>query len=276
MSTPLTYNALQKMPSYRTTIFPIYRHLSGFIDQLPRRFDTEGSLLHKGRNTVKLFEANGTRLVVKKFRKPNIVQRMAYTFFKPPKAARAYMYAVRLRARDIGTPHEVAYIETRKWGLFTTGYFVSLYCADPQVKDKLLPSGTQHFDGDILAYEERDRMTSDMAAFISTMHTNGVLHGDLNISNILYKTDEGGCHTFNVIDTDRAKFKTPSRGECLEDLKRVTHDRALLSLLVKYYAARRGWNAEKTTAEVMEKLDIFEKKDLLKRKLKRMLVRKKP
>ena len=52
-------------------------------------------------------------------------QQVVYTFFRPTKAARAFRFAAEFRKRGIVTPHEMAYIEQKEHGLFTTGYFIS-------------------------------------------------------------------------------------------------------------------------------------------------------
>ena len=60
--------------------------------------------LYKGRNTVKSFCVDGRTLVVKHYKRPNPVQRVAYSFFKKSKAARAYLFAAMLRERDSTRP----------------------------------------------------------------------------------------------------------------------------------------------------------------------------
>ena len=49
-------------------------HLRDFAERLPELFDREGEVLHAGRNTIKAFEAEGERLVVKRFKRPNLLR----------------------------------------------------------------------------------------------------------------------------------------------------------------------------------------------------------
>ena len=58
-------------------------HLRDFAERLPELFDREGEVLHAGRNTIKAFEAEGERLVVKRFKRPNLLRAVIYTFFRP-------------------------------------------------------------------------------------------------------------------------------------------------------------------------------------------------
>ena len=106
----------------KVIVHPEYRNLTSFVQYLPVTFDCNGELLYRGRNTVKRYEVGGVCVVVKKYKHPNLIQRIAYTFFKKSKTERAYKFAALLREKQIDTPHEVAYIEIKKHGLFTTGF----------------------------------------------------------------------------------------------------------------------------------------------------------
>ncbi|MFQ7048926.1 MAG: hypothetical protein ACLRR1_09620 [Alistipes shahii] len=100
-------------------------HLRDFAERLPELFDREGEVLHAGRNTIKAFEAEGERLVVKRFKRPNLLRAVIYTFFRRSKARRSYEHAVRLRALGVDSPEPVAWSEYRRRGLLCDSYYVS-------------------------------------------------------------------------------------------------------------------------------------------------------
>lgn len=100
-------------------------HLRDFAERLPELFDREGEVLHAGRNTIKAFEAEGERLVVKRFKRPNLLRAVIYTFFRRSKARRSYEHAVRLRALGVDSPELVAWSEYRRRGLLCDSYYVS-------------------------------------------------------------------------------------------------------------------------------------------------------
>lgn len=100
-------------------------HLRDFTERLPELFDREGEVLHAGRNTIKAFEAEGERLVVKRFKRPNLLRAVIYTFFRRSKARRSYEHAVRLRALGVDSPEPVAWSEYRRRGLLCDSYYVS-------------------------------------------------------------------------------------------------------------------------------------------------------
>lgn len=219
-----------------------------FIMNLPERFANEGETLYVGRNVVKAFVREGKTLVVKRYKRPNIVQAVAYTFFKRSKAERAFLFARMIRERGFCTPREVAFIEVKHHGLLQDSYFVSENCTLPQLKY-------------LLRRPDFDRNMADLLGqYVAQLHEKGVLHGDLNLSNILYdKAADGSC-TFWLIDTNRSEFKCPTKNDCLENLKRLAHERPLLEHIVRSYATARGWQQEETVQGVMQRLNKFERK----------------
>ena len=250
-------------------LLPGYQCFKPFFDNIPAWFDQKGEELHRGRNTVKLIRlADGTPVVVKRYCVPNLVPRLCYTFGRRSKARRAYEFAARLNDLGIDTPAPVACIEERNWGLFGLSYFVSLLDQRPSLEVL--------YDDLFLAHEE---LAEAFARFLVLMHSKGFLHGDLNLSNILYEQVElpqspgeasPGCSfRFAVIDTNRSRFcRKPSRKRCLRNLVRITHKRSLMREIVGHYARLRGWHQEKCINWVMERLIHFEQRNKAKHALK--------
>ena len=88
---------------------PLYSHLSDFIKDLPEYYNKMGKTIYKGRNELKEIEYNGVNMVIKSFRIPNIINRIAYGFLRPSKAKRSYEYAHMILEKGIGTPVPVGY-----------------------------------------------------------------------------------------------------------------------------------------------------------------------
>lgn len=242
----------------KVVVHPKYQWASDFIASLPCRFSQEGEMLYQGRNLVKRFEWQGHTFIVKRYKRPKLIQRLAYTFWRKSKAERAYLFADKLLSLGIDTPEGIAYMEEKEGGLFATGYFVSACCTDRPVYPELVP--VADFD---------KQLASSLAAFFAELHGKGILHGDLNLNNILYRFNPDGTYHFSVIDTNRSVFKaslTPS--ECFDNLKRVAHRRDLLHFIVAEYARVRSWNVEATVAAVEKSLTRFERKRRLRGYLK--------
>lgn len=243
----------------KVIVHPHYAALNTEIAQIPAGFALQGEVLHGGRNTVKRFSRPDTNWVVKHYKRPNLIQRIAYTFFKPSKAERAYRYAQILQERGIDTPDGIAYIELKSHGLLSDCYFISPECTDRPIFPELVET------------PDYDRTLADeLATFFVEMHRKGILHGDLNLSNILYRKEADGKLHFTVIDTNRSQFKDSlSRHECLHNLMRVTHRRDLLDYIVRQYAALRGWEATACSAFVQKALEKFERRRALRHRLLR-------
>lgn len=229
-------------------INPKYGRYGDFVRSLPDEFDKSGRLVYDSRNQVRLFDApDGQVLVVKRFKVPMLHQRIDYTFIRPSKAKRAYTFALRLVELGINTPEPIACVETRRHGLFHYGYFVSTYCPDPDVR--FLRDG----------YEGYDDLIDAIARFIADMHGKGFVHGDVNLSNFLYRKEKGGYH-LTTIDINRSHFyKRPSVKQCLGSLVRLTHVRPLLREIVVRYAELRGWDPTASYDFVERKLSRFER-----------------
>lgn len=241
-----------------TTVGEAPEGVRAFVKNLPGAFTRDGETLHSGRNAVKAFTEGGTRFVVKRYKRPNLIQSVAYTFFKKSKAERAYLYASRLRGLGFSTPRELAFAEVKTGGLLSDSYFVSAECTLPSVAGSL-------------AGPDFDRTAADaVAELVVSLHSKGVLHGDLNLSNILYSR-EGRGYAFTLIDTNRSVFKRPTRRECTDNMKRLTHDRHLLAYIASRYAMMRGWDKDGTVAAVMRSLDRFECRRALIGRMKRLV-----
>lgn len=110
-------------------INPCYSTLESFVRSLavPLFFARNGEVLHEGRNTLKLFEADGQRVVVKRYGRLSFFNRLVYGMLRKSKAERAYRHVVRLHKLGIDTPEELGFVEIRRRGLLRDSYFVSAY-----------------------------------------------------------------------------------------------------------------------------------------------------
>lgn len=237
-----------------------YSKIASYIETLPHRFEQgEGEVLHSGRNEVRCFRYQDMTFVVKRFKNVNFVQQWAYTFFCKTKAERAYLYAAELRERGIDTPHEVAYFEQKRCGLFLTGYFVCLHCACPTAFSMLEKED-----------EFNQTLAADLSAFIAVMHQKGILFGDLNLGNFLYKQGADGHYSFVMVDTNRSRFckGVPSLHQRLKNLRTLTHRRDLFRFMMEAYARVFGETSSTFVVDAFRMLESFEKKRKIQHKLK--------
>ena len=234
----------------KIVIVDAYRPVENFLSSVPTLFRRdEGELIYDKRNQVRRFEHKGLVFIAKRFKRVNPVQQIVYTFFRKTKAERAYRFAETYRQRGVRTPREIAYIETFEMGLFTTGYFV---CEESKGRDLALDlRDTEHFDTELADATVRQ---------IVFMHSKGVLHGDLNLSNFLYEQSSDGKFLFTMIDINRSHFTDgwPDDEACLKNLVRLVHRRDLYEYCVGRYAELRGWPVEATVDAALHLLQRFE------------------
>lgn len=226
-----------------------FDNLSSFISEIPVLMESgQGDVVYDKRNKVVRFHHQGETLIVKRFKQVNIVQQLVYTFFRKSKAERAYLFAEEFGNRGIETPQRVAFMEDSRMGLFLTGYFVSKEAVGTETH--LLLREVQDYD---------PLLAEAVAQQVVLLHSKGILHGDLNLSNFLCREDAEGYH-FTMIDINRSKFCEgyPTDRQCLENLVRLTHRRDLYEDLVRRYATLRGWAADDTARRALSLLDRFE------------------
>ena len=241
----------------KTIIHKDFMHLQQFVENLPAKFLKEGEYLHNGRNQVKRFRVNREWIIVKKYKRPNIAQKVVYSFFKSSKAERAYNFAAKLREMSLLTPQEIAYIEIKRYLLLDESYFVSTQCSYAAV--------SQVMESDEPQYE----MIPALVQFLAHLHDLGVIHGDLSMNNILYRVEEGN-YEFTLIDINRTKFKeSVTKEECIKNMERLSHNKELMNMIGQEYGRLRGWNPAETGAALVESVNQFENRIARKRKFQR-------
>lgn len=248
------------MTRYSLRVQPGYRRFKPFFENMPQWFDGKGTVLHAKRNVVKAVRlADGTPVVVKRYCVPHLVPRLCYTFGRRSKARRAYDFALRLHDLGVDTPAPVACLEERTCGLFGLSYFVCRRDDRPSLNVLYTLEGS-----------ERETLIDAFADFLVCLHGKGFLHGDPNLSNILYEQRPDGTVRFSVIDINRSRFcRQPSRKTCLRNLVRVTHNRELMGAIVGSYARRRGWDEQESVQWVALRLTHFEQRKRAKHALRK-------
>ena len=233
----------------KIVIAPQFQKHVVFIRQIPRLIDEgEGTIVYDGRNRVVRLEHEGETMMVKCFKRVNIIQQIVYTFFRKSKAERAFLFAGEFVKRGISTPQRIAFLEEKRWGLFLKGYFVSKEVEGTECH--LLLREVKEFS---------PQLADAVMKQTVLMHSKGILHGDLNLSNFLC-VEKSGDYYFNMIDINRSRFCDgyPSNNDCLKNLVRTTHRRDLYEYLIASYARQRGWDEKETVQQAVALLDRFE------------------
>lgn len=245
-------------------INPKYACLEPFLRSLPEVFDDprQGTVLHAGRNTIKAFVWDGVRIVAKRYGGITLLNRFVYGTLRQSKAQRAYAHAERLRRLGVETPEEVGTIEIRRRGLLCDSYFVSLESDGLPFSDLV----ARFPDEKVLP------VVDSFARFLCRLHEKGVLHRDLNVTNVLYRCLPDGDCAFSLIDTNRMTFRRRlSPRACTINLRRLSCKVEAYLYIVHCYA--EGAHADPGRSMLQSVLTrlLFERKQQFKQNLKQRI-----
>lgn len=228
-----------------TEINPEYKHLTPFISDLPDTFQNEGETIYEGRNTLKYFQVQGVDLVVKSFKKPHIINKIAYSFFRESKAKRSYLYALDLLKRGVQTPAPIAYINEYKHGLLSRSYYICIY------ERKASPIAP-YVNGDL---DDPDTL-KDLVKFIVSLHEKSVLHLDLSPGNVLVEKVDGE-NLFSLIDINRLKIQPIDKATAYKNFARLARNRYVSTSVAEMYADCRGWDKKECVEMINKRSDDF-------------------
>lgn len=209
-------------------------------------FAQQGTLLYNGRNQVKLMRLDlgdtaPTEVVVKRFMCRNIFQRIAYTFFSHSKARKAYDNAMRLIKLGINTPHPYAYVEYKSSLLLKECYYISGVDTGRDLAELLPVHGNAPYSV---------ALADAFGAFVAQLHHQGIIHHDLNSTNVRFHTNDNEHYTFSLIDINRMRFYPANSIPLyarLENLTRFTGRCDITRYVANAYAKAYGEDPEHFT-----------------------------
>lgn len=235
------------------------------ILSLIKNFSTSGQLFGNGqRNVIKLFDIEGVTVNIKSFKIPNIINKVAYCYFRKSKARRSYEYATILLEKGIGTPQPLAFLENFNFIGLQDSYYVS-----------------EHLDADLTYrelveipdYPDHDNILRQFTRFSFELHEKGIEFLDHSPGNTLIKKKEDGNYEFFLVDLNRMEFHDAMSFEMrMKNLCRLTPVKEMVAVMSNEYSKLYSESEEKTfetlwkyTADFQEK---FYRKKRLKKKLK--------
>lgn len=230
-------------------VHPDYKGLESFMYQIPELFaKEEGECIYKGRNELRLFHEKGYELVVKSYKRPHIINRIAYGFLRSSKAERAYRYGLKLLDNGFGTPQPIGFLTRRRWFLFNDSYSVSLKSKLPYVYNDLKKN----------LFERQDEILQAIAQTAAQMHEKGFLHKDFSGGNILFD-DQMKNIPIELVDLNRLVFGKIGEEEGCKNFERLPGTDEMISVMGTTYAKERGFDPQRCI-EKMKKYIEEEKK----------------
>jgi Glycosyltransferases, probably involved in cell wall biogenesis len=224
-------NTINNIINKRTVfINPQYKETTNLMLRLRERFDKEGKTIYKGRNELKEFNIGAHSFIIKSYKRPNLINQIAYGIFRQSKAERAYLYAEELLKIGVGSPTPVGFFTERKWFLFNKSYFVSLKSECPYTYNDLNNCNLSLSKNSIL---------KAIGKVTAILHNNNFLHKDYSGGNILF--DEKG-ERIEIIDLNRMyKGKIDIENGC-KNFERLSATPEMLEIMGREYAINRGFD----------------------------------
>ncbi|RUM73547.1 MAG: hypothetical protein DSZ10_03060 [Sulfurovum sp.] len=187
-------------------------------------FDQSDTLIWDRRNKIKVIDFFDEKLVVKSFKKPHLINRVAYSFFRDSKAKRSYENSLKI---DAFVPKAIGYVEHDQFSLLKESYFVSeYYPCDFTIREVLTRKD----------FVDKTSILESFARFSYRLHEMGAEHLDYSPGNILIKKYAGEYH-FKVIDINRMRFGRMTPQQRLENFARLWASEEDLGTISRSYAS---------------------------------------
>ncbi len=237
-------------------INPDYLHLKLFIENSEKYFQASSHILHNERNQIKVVTFDNENYVIKAFKTPNIINRIAYRFFRPSKAKRSYEYSLKIGAELC--PEAVSYIEETSFFLLSKSYYISKHFEyDFEIRAVLNDKN----------FENRREILEALADFTYVLHEKNILHRDYSPGNILIKKAESG-YQFKIVDVNRMQFKTLNQQDRLTNFARLMVDDETMKIILTQYAQCLNKSVDEVVQLANQYRDEFAEKRAFKNKLR--------
>jgi len=229
-------------------------------------FSSDGLLFGNGnRNKIRLFYLNGKTVNIKSFKVPNLINQIAYKFFRKSKARRSYEFANRLLEYGIGTPQPIAFFENSSFFGIQESYYVCEHLQCDLTFRELV---------EIPDYPEYTIILQQFMHFCYELHEKGVEFLDHSPGNTLIVKTAPEQYQFYLVDLNRMQFHDQMSFELrMKNLARLTPKKEMIEQMSVYYAEKY---LEKSTAEINERLwfytqqfqEAFSRKKRIKQRFK--------
>ena len=231
----------------RVIVNPKYTHLQKQIEEIPKFFADEGKVVYDGRNILKRISLDNVDVVVKSFKKPHIINRVVYSYFRQSKAARSYIYSMELQKHGFNTPEPIAMIEQFQKGLLTNSYYVCCYDNGETVR-YLMDGKVEGNEDKLLAF----------ARYTFALHQAGILHLDYSPGNILIHQNGANEYSFSLVDVNRMQLLPEiDCDKVCRNMCRLCISREVLAYIMTEYASLRGWDVAATVKLALYYSDQF-------------------
>ena len=192
-------------------------------------FDMTGILFGDGkRNKIKLFDLDSLTINIKSFKIPNLINKIAYKYFRKSKARRSYEYATNLLEKGIGTPQPIAFFENYSWLGLKESYYASEHLQTELTFRELV---------EIPDYPDHSTILRQFTRFSFNLHEKGIEFLDHSPGNTLIKKVSEKQYEFFLVDLNRMNFHAQMDVNMrMKNLSRLTPKKEMIEIMSEEYA----------------------------------------
>ncbi|KIA95700.1 Kdo domain containing protein [Flavobacterium sp. KMS] len=245
-------------------INPVFANETTSILDKIKAFNSSGTLLGNGqRNVIKLFDLNDKVVNIKSFKIPNLINKIAYKYFRKSKARRSFEYATILLEKGIGTPLPIAYLENYNWLGLRDSYYASEHLITELTFRELV---------EIPDYPDHENILRRFTRFSFGLHEKGIEFLDHSPGNTLIKKNADGNYSFFLVDLNRMEFHDSMSFEMrMKNLCRLTPVKEMVAVMSNEYAKLYGKSEQKIFDTLWKYTSDFQEHFYRKKRLKKKL-----
>lgn len=231
------------------------------LDFFIENFETQGrNFGNQDRNSLKLFDLDSLTVNIKSFRIPNLINQIAYRFFRKSKAQRSFEYAKILIEKGIGTPQPIAYYEYTTPLLFKKSYYLSEQL-DCNLTYRALTTD--------LNYQNHEAILRAFTRFTYKLHKAGINFLDHSPGNTLIEIVNINEYNFYLVDLNRMEFGTLDFNTRVKNFSKLTIHKSMVEVMSNEYAKCTGEDEAKIFDAMWSYTKAFQEKYYRKIRLKK-------
>lgn len=244
---------------------PEYKLYEEELSHLVQNFSEIGKKYgDQDRNSLKTYDLNGEIINIKSFKKPNVVNKVAYRYIRKGKAQRSFEYAHVLLQKGIKTPYPIAYFEEKKGVFFGKSFYISRHLNYDLTYRELIHDAK---------FPNRYEILKQFTRFTFQLHENGIEFLDHSPGNTLIIVNSEIDYDFYLVDLNRMKFHdTMDYQTRIKNFARLTPDKNMVHAMSAEYARLIKKDGDQVYHDMWRETEIFfdkfRKKKQLKKKIK--------
>ena len=241
-----------------------FEYLKSEIIQVISDFNSYEAGFDTGkRNSVKKIELSDTITIFKSFKRPNIINQIAYKYFRKSKAKRSFEYANKLLSLGIKTPPPIAYAENFTFVGLQQSYYISKFLDYDLTYRELIHQPD---------YPNHEAILRAFTKFTFDLHEKGILFLDHSPGNTLIKMKDKG-YDFFLVDLNRMRFKELSFEERMKNFSKLTSKEEMVKTMSDEYAKLIHMPFEKVYETMLHYNKMFWVKRERKKRLKKKFIK---